>query len=194
MPCAGSTTRARSSKSRYWTIRPTGSAEMAELVRTYAARAVESRASTTSSRRIQGRRPGRRVEGRRGRRSSSSTRTLFQRQSSSSQTVHYFSDPKVGMVQARVGPFQLRRLPAHRVPGHVSRRAFRRGAGQPEPQPLFSTSTARPASGAARRSRRRRLAARHADRGSRPQRPQPLRGWDSVPSRITWRRPSCRSR
>ena len=68
-------------------------------------------------------------------------------------TVHHFTDPTVGMVQARWDAPEPRLLAAHPHAGDPPRRAFRHRAHRPQPlRATSSTSTARRASGVGRRS------------------------------------------
>ena len=95
-----------------------------------------------------------------------------------------------------LGPHQPGLLAAHEDPGDPARRALRARARQPQPRrPLLQLQRHRRHLAPRGDHRRRRLAARHAHRGSRPQLPRPAAGLAvRVPARPGRRRPSCRSR
>ncbi len=113
------------------------------------------------------------------------------------RTLAYFaSDPKVGMVQARWGHLNQRLLAADADPVDPARRALRARARRPQSRGLLLQFQRHGRRVAPRDDRRRRrLAARHADRGPRSQLPRPAaRAGASSSCRTSCRRPKCRSR
>ena len=93
-----------------------------------------------------------------------------------------------------LGPPQPRRLAAHPGPGDPARRPLRDRAPARNRSGRFFNFNG--TAGIWRRAgdrRRRRLAARHADRGPRPLLPRPARGLAvRLPARASWSPPSCR--
>ena len=88
------------------------------------------------------------------------------------RSVHYFTDPKVAMVQARWGHINEDYSLLTKIQARAARRALRARARQPQSRRLLLQLQRHGRHLAPRRDRRRRrLAARHADRGSRPQLP-----------------------
>ena len=110
------------------------------------------------------------------------------------QTVHYFTDPQVGMVQGRWDLPQSRALVADARPSRAARRPLRLRAWRPR-----ALGTLLQLQWYGRRAsshddrRRRRLAARHADRRHRPELPRADAGMEVSNTRRMSRWPrSCR--
>ena len=105
-------------------------------------------------------------------------------------------DPKVGMVQARWGHLNRDYSLLTQHPVDPARRALRARARRPESRGLLLQLQRHGRRLAPRDDRRRRrLAARHADRGSRPELPRAARAAGASCSCRTWcRRRKCRSR
>ena len=112
------------------------------------------------------------------------------------RSVHYFTDPQGRAGAGALGPHQRGLLAPHQDPGRAARRALRARARQPQSRRLLLQLQRHGRRVAQRRHcRRRRLAARHADRRSRPQLPHPAQGLAvRLRDAITSRRRSCRSR
>ncbi len=104
--------------------------------------------------------------------------------------------PQGGAGPDALGPRQRRLLAAHEDPGHPARRPLRARARQPQPRRLLlQLQRHRRHLAQGRDHRRRRLAARHADRRPRPQLPHAAQGLAlRLPARIMSPRPNCRSR
>ena len=85
------------------------------------------------------------------------------------KTIHHFTDPKVAVVQARWGHINARLLAADQDPVDPARRALRARARRPQPRgALLQLQRHGRHLAPGGHHRRRRLAARHADRGPRP--------------------------